>query len=366
MRTLRFAAMGILAVVAGVFGWRAIRNRPHLQVGPLPAQTSATQSGTSQAQNPVAQTPSASLESGKSPTRLGPFTVAGQDYNVELVTRKIRPGSNDDSGDTVVSMQIQNPSGAVQYRRTFPYVEAKEDYFESWSVSAQPLVGANGAGLLVSYDTYSEPSAPEEEPIRWFQIFGVIGGKLVPFGAPLEVQGGLLDENSVGHSYTSTRAMGTEADVVEFKVWTGHCRLIFPVRVDWVQGKLTPAQDCATSAGVLSDGCQYKVVPEDKLYAEGITFVRLWPNPDEKSGPPMKAVIKKNSKVEIVTALVSTQWSEEGTPALSTNSKGPLADARWFGLADDSDLWLKVRIDGREGWIHSEEDFRALGLPEDE
>jgi hypothetical protein len=29
-------------------------------------------------------------------------------------------------------------------------------------------------------------------------------------------------------------------------------------------------------------------------------------------------------------------------------------------------LWLQVRIDGKEGWMHSDEDFRALGLPEDE
>ena len=366
MRTIRFAAIGILAVVAVVFAWRAIRSRAPLQREPLPAQSSAIQRGALQAQNPVAQTPPAAPEAGKSPTRLGPFTIAGRDYTIELETRKVRPGSNDDSGDTVVAMQIADPSGAVQYRRTLPYVAATEDYFESWSVSAQTLVGANGAGLLVSYDSYSEPSAPEQEPIRWIQIFGVIGGKLAPFGGPLEVQGGLLDENSDGHPYKSARAVGAQTDVVEFKVWTGHCRLIFPVRVEWAQGKLAPAQECVTSAGVLSAGCQYKVVPEDKLYADGLTFVRLWPNPDEKSGPAVKTVVKKNSKIDLVTALVSTQWSEEGAATASANSKGPLADARWFGIADDSDLWLKVRIDGSEGWMHSEEDFRALGLPEDE
>lgn len=45
-------------------------------------------------------------------------------------------------------------------------------------------------------------------------------------------------------------------------------------------------------------------------------------------------------------------------------------DAGGFGIASDGtagrDRWLKVRVDGKEGWIHSEEDFRALGLPEDE
>jgi len=28
------------------------------------------------------------------------------------------------------------------------------------------------------------------------------------------------------------------------------------------------------------------------------------------------------------------------------------------------DVWIKVRIDGQEGWIHSQEDFDAVGLPE--
>jgi len=27
-------------------------------------------------------------------------------------------------------------------------------------------------------------------------------------------------------------------------------------------------------------------------------------------------------------------------------------------------VWLKVRISGQEGWVHSEEDFQALGVPQ--
>jgi hypothetical protein len=27
------------------------------------------------------------------------------------------------------------------------------------------------------------------------------------------------------------------------------------------------------------------------------------------------------------------------------------------------DPWLKVRIDGNEGWIHTPEDYMAIGLP---
>ena len=28
------------------------------------------------------------------------------------------------------------------------------------------------------------------------------------------------------------------------------------------------------------------------------------------------------------------------------------------------DPWLKVRIDGKEGWVHTPEDFMAIGLPQ--
>jgi len=37
-----------------------------------------------------------------------------------------------------------------------------------------------------------------------------------------------------------------------------------------------------------------------------------------------------------------------------------------LGISPDTDLWLKVRIDDKKGWIHSKEDFQALRLPEDE
>ncbi len=38
-------------------------------------------------------------------------------------------------------------------------------------------------------------------------------------------------------------------------------------------------------------------------------------------------------------------------------------DSGDFGAAGNGDVWLKVRIDGKEGWVYSEEDFSAIGLP---
>jgi len=383
MRTFRFAMIGLLGVAAGVVGWRFARPRLH-PPSPPPSQASGGPAVTPQSkiaspqapgQNTAPQVPT-TASATESVNRLGPFSIAGRDYTVAL----------QGSGGSVVAMEIRDAAGAVQYRRTFPHLEPSDGFQDWWSVSAHLLTGTNGTGLLLSYDGFSEPSAPEEEPTRWFQIFGARDGKLVPFGTPLELQGDLLDEYTSGppdlrgvlqdeypsgRVYRTARALGTQADVVEFKAWTGHGRLIFPVRVDWVQGKLSPAQECVKTAGELGPGCQYKVLPE-QLRKAGITFVRLWPSPDEKSGQPMKTVVKEDSKVDLVTALVATHWLEGPAPEAPWTFE--LADAGSFGVFSgaatdthtDIGLWLKVRIDGKEGWIHSEEDFYALGLPEDE
>ena len=362
MKTLGYGAIGLLVAVAAFFGWRAARPRVNSQA----TAPSSAQPVIPPAQNPGPPALSAAAVANASASRLGPFSIAGQDYTVELQTRKVRPVSVNESADTVVGMEIRDASGTVQYQRTFPYVEGTDDYFESWSVSAQLLVGTKGSGLLVNYDVYSEPSAPEQEPTGWFQVYGLVNGKFVPFGAPLEVQGGLADQYFHDKSYMAARSLDDQADDVEFKVWTGHCRILYPVRVDWRKGKLSPAQECAKSSGGLSAGCQYKIIPEEKRSSEDITFVRLWPEPDEKSGQPVKTVVKLDSKVELLTALAETTWVGKNTAAPSSNSQGPLPEAGGFGVLADADLWLKVHIDGKEGWMHSEEDFRALGLPEDQ
>ncbi len=366
MKTVLLAVIGLFAVVAVVFGWRAAHTPIRTQsMSPSVQQSIAQPSGT-HAQPPNPQTLPAPAPPSEAAKLLGPFSIGGQSYKVELRTRKVQPGSTQESGDTVVAMEIKDAAGAILYRKTFPYQEANGEFSDSWSVSALQLIGKNGSGLLVSYDAYSEPSAPEEEPTGWYQIFGVIDGKLSSFGAPIEVQGGLLDKYADDSSYKAERQIGTEADVIDFKFWSGHCRLIFPVRVDWSHGKLSPAQECSVAAGEPGAGCQYGVVPEDKLYRSDITFVRLWPNPSEKSGKAEKTVVKVDSRVELIAALVPTRWVDGKSAGPADNSNDWIKEAGGFGIAQDSDLWLKVRIDGKEGWIHTGEDFRSLGLPEDE
>jgi hypothetical protein len=370
MKKFLIIAIGLLAAGVAVFGWRFLLRPRRLAPATAPAQVAVTRSRpqpTPPSAQPVAQdappqTPVANAAPTPPPKHFGPFAIAGQNFTVDLETKSIKTG--DENGDTVTAMEIRDAAEAVQYQRTFTAAEEK-DYFESWSVSALLLSGTNGTGLLLNYEVYSEPSAPEEEPSSWFQVFGVLNGKLVPFGAPLEVQGGLLDQYTKDNAYKAARPLGPQADAFEFKVWTGHCRMVYPVRVDWAVGKLSPAQECAKTSGQTDAGCQYRVLPEDHLSSSSdITFVRLWPNPQEL-GSPANAVVKKDSKIDLLMASVPTQWTD-GKTVPAGNSKGLADEAGGFGVAADSDLWLKVRIDGKEGWLHTEEDFRALGLPEDE
>ena len=77
--------------------------------------------------------------------------------------------------------------------------------------------------------------------------------------------------------------------------------------------------------------------------------MRLHPEADEERGTPAHVVVKKDSKVEFLAAETEVAWNE---------------DADGVGLSVSDDVWLKVRIDGKEGWIHTQEDFTAIGLPQ--
>jgi hypothetical protein len=80
---------------------------------------------------------------------------------------------------------------------------------------------------------------------------------------------------------------------------------------------------------------------------QDMTFVRLFAESNERTGPPAHVVVKKDSTVEILAGKALITWQEE-------------KDAITMGVGDD--VWVKVRIDGKVGWIHSVEDLNAIGL----
>jgi hypothetical protein len=389
MKTWHLVGISLLAVAVVAVAWRMAHARSSRQAGqPLTAHESSApqakllrqsaevpaivpQESPSKLFIQGTATPASAPEEKETEQRLGPFSISGSDYTVVLHNKKRQPGSTEESGDTVVAMEIRDAAGAILYQRKFPYQEANGTFSDAWLVDARILAGANGTGLLVSYSFDTEPSAPEAESYGWSQLFGRVGGKFRPFTAPLGYAGELLPAEMTDKEFRTAGPLGSDADDLEFTIWTGHFRLIFPIRVDWAEGKLTPAQPCEEQAAKGDSevsACQYKVLPENERQVRGTTFVTLCARPGEKCENSEKVVVKNNSKVDLLLAQVKTHWNGgvASGPSGTEKVRDAMDDAGSFALSPNDELWLKVRIDGKEGWMHGEEDFNAFGLPHDQ
>jgi hypothetical protein len=245
----------------------------------------------------------------------------------------------------LVSLDILDAAGAVQYQKFFPYEVEQGTFSATCSADVRLLRGSNGAGLLI--ESGCLPSAPLAGG-PW-QIVSVVRGKLVPFGKPLVTEGkwGEFVPGAVNRSGSMTQIL---PDVLSLRVWTGYFFVSVPVRIDWQKGKLALGQRCMyqTGQGFAEGGCE---VPVDEVRVtrmqQEMTFVRMFRESEERSGPPAHIVVKMDSKVEVVAGKVPIIWDE-----------GP--DTVRISVGED--IWIKVRIDGKEGWIHTPEDLNAVGL----
>jgi hypothetical protein len=296
--------------------------------------------------------------------RLGPFPVAGKEYTA-IIRKQLPAGAKPGEGETVVSLEIRDAAGASQYARAFPNVTQTEGFVDTLSVFVNLLSGAHASGLFVSYDEYSEPSAPEIESSGWWQVFGVVDGKLRAFSGPILVQGDLLPTDPNAKPVSPPPPLTAPEDLLRFKVWAGRFRLIFPVRIDWTHGKLVPAQPCSIGADGHIQACEYKVLPENERQIQDLTFVQLCPAAGIACKNPERVVVKKDSKVELLAASAEMQWNPGKATGPSGDPKNSMDDAGAVAVLS-KEPWLNVRIDGKEGWIHSQEDFDALGMPQDQ
>jgi hypothetical protein len=281
--------------------------------------------------------------------RIGPLKIKQQNFTVVLHLKRVRvPGARAvGSEETVTQMEICDDAGNIHYAKSFPYEQEEDHFAETTEISAQMLEGSQGSGLLVTSD--EEPSTPLGG--RSYQVFGMFNGKLVPFSNPISMEGNLIQPEPPSEKVVKTSTEpGLQAEVLRFRVWSGNVFVIIPVRVDWMLAKVRPAWQCyrMTAHGVRPQ-CQFKVEADRRPPENELSFVRLHSEPEEGMGIAEHVVVKKDSRVEILEASGEQVW-EEG------NEK--------IGLGVGEDLWLKVRIDGKEGWIHTQEDFSAIGLPQ--
>jgi len=287
----------------------------------------------------------------------GPFDLGGQRFTLLFQMKRLaRRGlpADPDFGETLAAMEIKDPGGRIHFQKTFHYEVSGDRFVETTTASAQMLRGRQGRGLLVTYGVL--PSTPLGGE-SW-QVFGPFAGppsaplhgRLVPFSQPIFAEGQLITGKSGERVVETSEEPGLQGDVLRFRVWAGNFFVIVPLRILWFRNTIGPAWRCVkmTPSGA-KPVCALGVEAERRPPDDDMTFVRLHPEADEGIGVAQHVVVKKDSKVEFLGVETEVLWKEN-------------ADGVSLGVSDD--VWLKVRIDGRKGWIHTQEDFQAIGLPQ--
>ena len=321
------------AVAAGV---------PMLTQASLPRRESARPHNQQMSQAPAHSSEEPKLQDVEE--RQGPFTFGGQTFTVVAHNKRL-PSRQGEFAKTLASLDIVDAAGAVLHHEEFPHAVENGEFTDTCSVSVNPITGSNGAGLLL--DTGCLPSAPMSGG-PW-QIFGIVNGKLAQVGKPLYAEGEMGDfvPGKISHIGNLTQIL---ADELRIRLFTGYFFVSVAVRVNWMERKLALAQHCfyQTGHGMAEGGCEMPIEGVERHPGEQeLTFVRMFTESNEQIGIPAHVVVNKDSRLEILAGKVRVTW-EEGKDGIG------------LGVADD--IWIKVRIDGKEGWIHSDEDLQAIGL----
>ena len=274
--------------------------------------------------------------------RKNPFSIKGQTFTV--IQHLKHTGQKGDALDytTLALLEIVDSGGVVHYRDDFPYAVEAGGFCAG---SVKVISGSNGAGFLL--DMACDPSAPESGG-PW-QILSLTNGKISALGRPFSAEGQMGDFvpgkiNKIGNL---TQIL---PDELRIRLFTGYFYVTVPLRVGWWEGRLALAQHCLyqTGHGFAEGGCEMPVEGVERAPSEQeLTFVRMFSESNDQVGVPEHIVVKKDSKVEILAGKVFVTW-EESTSGIN--------------LGVGPDIWVKVSIDGKEGWIHTEEDLQAVGL----
>lgn len=287
----------------------------------------------------------------------GPFDLGGPRFTVVMKMKRVTAhgqAADPDFRETLAAMEIKDAGGRVHFQKTFPYEVSDDRFVETTGASTQLLRGRQGRGLLVTYGML--PSTPLGGE-SW-QVFGLFAGppsapligRLVPFSKPIFAEGQLITGKPGEKVVETSQEPRLQGDVLHFRVWAGNFFVIVPLRILWFRNTIGLGWRCVkmTPRGP-KPICELSVEAERHPAEEDLTFVRLHREADEGMGVAQHVVVKRDSKVEILATEAEVIWKEN-------------ADSVSLDVSDD--VWLKIRIDGREGWIHTQEDFQAIGLPQ--
>jgi len=270
------------------------------------------------------------------PTRyvrtLGPFPIDGQEFTVNLHVICYKESRHagmcdEDDEETVSSVRIVDKKRKTLFKKSFPVplVHQAENYL----VDVTLLEGREHQALELTYEEFSSPPPRTSKSI---QLFGLQNGILKPLDPePLEFQGGLADLPA-GRLKNSKHLL--ENDSLRIYALTTYFYIVTPVRVNWKQFRLEQ-QDSGDFD--VADQPPYEIHPN----IESERVIHMYPSPDKKT-TPVAVNLTPQSHVDLLKARFTAAPPAEHDSA--------------------NDTWLKIRIDGRDGWILGVDDYTALGL----
>ena len=283
--------------------------------------------------------------------RTGPFKINEREFTVILKLIKYKGGSKG-FDETVESFSIVDKEGEVHYQKSFDVEYGNGRFGESIGIWAYALdtisrkgllyesgrlnevisKGNTGVGLILYYGV--TPSAPSSGVSC--QVFTLKGEHLVPLFSPLTVYGRIYE---LPHGSNPNALRLFDGNTMKFGVWSGWFEVIVPVKV-LDNLRVVPLHYYSTF------GYNGFDVIVERRYSEEETFVRFFNHP-EVSSIPRHVIIKKDTKIEFLWAYARVSIESGGAECVISIDEMP---------------WLKVRIEGKEGFVRDAEDLLALGI----
>lgn len=255
--------------------------------------------------------------------KYGPFDIGGS--RIVVVNKIIYV----DSENMENSFEIKNETGLSFYKES--HINDSEGGTTLEGV--YKLEGKSGEGLIIYFDT--EPNAPHAG--QSFQIFGMEKGRIKPLSSVIYLIGEVQPLQK-GKSQGALRLFGD--DLIKVEVWTDFFVVVVPLVVDLQKLTIAPLK----TEGIFDINIVNKPQAPGTENQVNITFYH-----DRNKDSKVQLIRYEDVKtVEFINVFAGVRLKKE----------------HGFPLEIDvSDLWLKVKINGHEGWVNDPDSFVTLGLP---
>lgn len=266
---------------------------------------------------------------GRAPTteRLGPFELGPGPERRLTVVAAYRTATNAPPGDdkTLASWRIQDAAAAVLFERTIDH--SQQDNESVAITRATVLHGPSRRFLLVELGYL--PSAPSAGAV--YHVFGFDRrGRLREMAKLAQYGKGVLNAPDA-----AGRLALAEGRYLDLGVWTSWFAMTFRYAYDEGREAFVPHNRCAPVREAV-----FSRELREELAARRDNVVALYARPEDPS-PRERVVVTPAHRIEPLEACVPAPPAE-GDVAADT-------------------VVLRVRIDGKEGWVRAA-DFHRLGI----